>query len=156
LAILLVICTSGTRAQFFKKDGGLAHTFSIVARDEATGEMAVGVQSHWFSVGTSVSWGEAGAGVVATQSFTNKSYGIKGLQMMREGNNAKETLLKLLEADEGREVRQVAMIDSNGVVAAHTGNLCIDYAGTIRYARQWQRLLKQVQASPWPKECWQH
>jgi len=53
----------------------LAHTFSIVARDPKTGEMAVAVQSHWFSVGTSVSWGEAGVGVVATQSFTNKSFG---------------------------------------------------------------------------------
>jgi uncharacterized Ntn-hydrolase superfamily protein len=129
--IPLLLCITTTRAQFFKPDGGLAHTFSIVARDEVTGEMAVAVQSHWFSVGTSVSWGEAGAGVVATQSFTNKSYGILGLQMMKEGNNAKEALLKLLEADEGREVRQVAMIDSNGVVAAHTGKLCIDYAGHI-------------------------
>ncbi|MBC7409366.1 MAG: DUF1028 domain-containing protein, partial [Arcicella sp.] len=51
-------------AQFFKKDKGLAHTFSIVARDEKTGEIAVGVQSHWFSVGTSVSWAEAGVGAV--------------------------------------------------------------------------------------------
>ena len=51
-----------SNAQFFKKDKGLAHTFSIVARDEKTGEIAVGVQSHWFSVGTSVSWAEAGVG----------------------------------------------------------------------------------------------
>jgi uncharacterized Ntn-hydrolase superfamily protein len=129
--MLLLLSMSSTRGQFFKNDGGLAHTFSIVARDEVTGEMAVGVQSHWFSVGTSVSWGAAGTGVVATQSFTNKSYGILGLQMIKEGATAKEALLKLLEADEGREVRQVAMIDSNGVVAAHTGNLCIDYAGHI-------------------------
>ena len=68
-----LVLSQTTKAQFFKKDAGLAHTFSIVARDPATGEMAVGVQSHWFSVGTAVSWGEAGVGVVATQSFVNKS-----------------------------------------------------------------------------------
>jgi uncharacterized Ntn-hydrolase superfamily protein len=128
---LLLVFYFSSSAQYFKKDGGLAHTFSIVARDEVTGEMAVGVQSHWFSVGTAVSWGEAGAGVVATQSFTNKSYGIKGLQMMKEGTNAKNALLRLLENDEGRDVRQVAMIDTNGIVAAHTGKLCIDYASHI-------------------------
>ena len=72
--LLLIIHQSN--AQFFKKDNGLAHTFSIVARDEKTGEIGVGVQSHWFSVGTSVSWAEAGVGAVATQSFTNKSFGI--------------------------------------------------------------------------------
>lgn len=118
-------------AQFFKKDGGLAHTFSIVARDPVTGEMAVGVQSHWFSVGTAVSWGEAGVGVVATQSFVNKSYGLKGLALMKQGKAAPEALKELLAADEGREVRQVAMIDANGNVNAHTGKNCIDYAGNI-------------------------
>jgi len=58
-----------------------------VARDEKTGEIAVGVQSHWFSVGTSVSWAEAGVGAVATQSFTNKSFGIRGLALLKEGKN---------------------------------------------------------------------
>ena len=118
-------------AQFFKKDAGLAHTFSIVARDPVTGEMAVGVQSHWFSVGTAVSWGEAGVGVVATQSFVNKSYGIKGLELMKNGKTAPEALAILLAADEGREVRQVAMIDVNGNVNAYTGKNCIDFAGNI-------------------------
>ncbi len=118
-------------AQFFKKDAGLAHTFSIVARDPVTGEMAVGVQSHWFSVGTAVSWGEAGVGVVATQSFTNKSFGIKGLELMKIGKTAPEALKELLAADEGREVRQVAMIDVNGNVNAFTGKNCIDHAGNI-------------------------
>src|SRR6187200_1596390 len=103
-------------AQFFKKDAGLAHTFSIVARDAVTGDMAVGVQSHWFSVGTAVPWGEAGVGVVATQSFVNKSYGLKGLELMRSGKPATEVLKTLLALDEGREVRQVAMIDINGNV----------------------------------------
>lgn len=120
-----------TNAQFFKKDAGLAHTFSIVARDPVTGEMAVAVQSHWFSVGTAVSWGEAGVGVVATQSFVNKSYGIKGLNLMKKGKTAPEALQELLAADEGREVRQVAMIDVNGNVNSYTGKNCIDHAGNI-------------------------
>ena len=68
----------------------LAHTFSIVARDPATGDMAVAVQSHWFSVGTSVSWGEAGVGVVATQSFTNKSFGLRGLALLKSGKTAQQ------------------------------------------------------------------
>lgn len=118
-------------AQFYKKDAGLAHTFSIVARDPVTGEMAVGVQSHWFSVGTAVSWGEAGVGVVATQSFVNKSYGIKGLELMKKGKTAPDALKELLAADEGREVRQVAMIDVNGNVNSFTGKNCIDHAGNI-------------------------
>ncbi|WP_462248690.1 DUF1028 domain-containing protein [Ferruginibacter sp.] len=118
-------------AQFFKKEEGLAHTFSIVARDAKTGEMAVGVQSHWFSVGTAVPWGEAGVGVVATQSFVNKSYGPKGLALIKSGKTAPEALQELLAQDEGREVRQVAMIDTNGNVNAHTGKNCIDYASQI-------------------------
>jgi hypothetical protein len=69
---LLLLISLTSSSQSFKKDGPFAHTFSIVARDAKTGEMAVGVQSHWFSVGTVVSWGEAGIGVVATQSFVNK------------------------------------------------------------------------------------
>ena len=118
-------------AQFFKKDESLAHTFSIVARDAVTGEMAVGVQSHWFSVGTAVPWGEAGVGVVATQSFVNKSYGPKGLALIKLGKTAPEALKELLAQDEGREVRQVAMIDANGNVNAYTGKKCIDFASQI-------------------------
>ena len=117
--------------QFFKKEESFAHTFSIVARDEVTGEMAVGVQSHWFSVGTSVAWGEAGVGVVATQAFINKSYGANGLLLMKSGKTAPETLQELLSKDEGREVRQVAMIDVNGNVESYTGKNCIDYASNI-------------------------
>ena len=130
-AIALVFFQLIAAAQFFKKDAGLAHTFSIVARDAVTGEMAVGVQSHWFSVGTAVSWGEAGVGVVATQSFVNKSYGIKALELMKKGKTAPDALRELLQADEGREVRQVAMIDVNGNVNAYTGKNCIDHAGNI-------------------------
>ncbi len=129
--IFLFSIPSSASAQIFNKKEPLAHTFSIVARDEKTGEMAVGVQSHWFSVGTSVSWGEGGVGVVATQSFVLKSYGPKGLELMKQGKTAKEALELLLQQDEGRDVRQVAMIDTNGNVAAHTGKKCIDFASHI-------------------------
>ena len=105
------------------------HTYSIVARDPATGEFGVAVQSHWFSVGAIVSWAEAGVGAVATQSFVEPSYGPLGLALMRAGRSAPEALAGLLAADEGREVRQVAMIDAQGRVAAHTGKRCIPAAG---------------------------
>ena len=105
------------------------HTYSIVARDPATGELGVAVQSHWFSVGSIVSWAEAGVGAVATQSFVDPSYGKLGLEGMRAGRGAEETLKALLAKDEGREVRQVAMIDARGRVAAHTGAKCIEAAG---------------------------
>ncbi|WP_207435570.1 DUF1028 domain-containing protein [Sabulibacter ruber] len=118
-------------AQVYKPQEPLAHTYSIVARDPKTGEMAVAVQSHWFSVGTSVSWGEAGVGVVATQSFTNKSFGLRGLALMKQGKSAAETLKLLLANDPGREVRQVAILDAKGGVATHTGKKCIMYAGHI-------------------------
>jgi uncharacterized Ntn-hydrolase superfamily protein len=89
----------------------------------------VAVQSHWFSVGPIVPWAEAGVGAVATQSFVDPSYGPLGLALMRAGKSAPEALKALLAADEGREVRQVAMIDAQGRVAAHTGKNCIAAAG---------------------------
>lgn len=105
------------------------HTFSIVARDAATGQLGVAVQSHWFSVGSIVSWAEAGVGAVATQSFVDPSYGKLGLDLMRAGRSAPDTLKGLLAADEGRDVRQVAMVDVQGKVAAHTGAKDIVAAG---------------------------
>jgi uncharacterized Ntn-hydrolase superfamily protein len=129
--VILFLAQSGV-SQVYKKDNGLAHTLSIVARDEKTGEMAVAVQSHWFSVGTSVSWAEAGIGAIATQSFTNKSFGPRGLELLRRGLTAQDALDILLKDDEGREVRQVAIVDSKGNVASHTGKLCIEYACHIQ------------------------
>lgn len=128
----LLITFYQSNAQFFRKDNGLAHTFSIVARDEKTGEMAVGVQSHWFSVGTSVSWAEAGVGAVATQSFTNKSFGIRGLALLKEGKTAQQTLDILLSDDSGREVRQVGIVDAQGNVANFTGKNCVDFASDLK------------------------
>lgn len=105
------------------------HTYSIVARDPVTGDLGVAVQSHWFSVGTAVPWAEAGVGAVATQSFVDPRYGRNGLEMMRSGYRAADALQGLLVADGDREVRQVAMVDASGRVAAHTGRRCIQAAG---------------------------
>lgn len=106
-----------------------AHTYSIVARDAKTGEMAVGVQSHWFSVGSIVSWGKAGVGVVATQSFVNPAYGPNGLKLMEQGLAPAEALTILLALDEGKAYRQVAFLNANGETAVHTGEKCVEAAG---------------------------
>ena len=106
-----------------------AHTYSIVARDPETGEMGVGVQSHWFSVGSIVSWGEAGVGVVATQSLVNVSYGLRGLELLKQNKTPEEVVNILISDDEGRDVRQVAILNSQGHVATHTGSKCIKQAG---------------------------
>src|SRR5215472_6577357 len=95
------------------------HTYSIVARDSQTGQLGVAVQSHWFSVGSIVPWAEAGVGAVATQSFVDPSYGKLGLDLMRAGKSAPDALKSLLAGDDGREVRQVAMIDAQGRILAH-------------------------------------
>jgi uncharacterized Ntn-hydrolase superfamily protein len=107
----------------------LAHTFSIVARDPASGLMGVAVESHWFSVGSVVTWAEAGVGAVATQALVEISHGPLGLDLMRGGRSAAEALRALLAADEGRDLRQVALVDSDGCVATHTGERCIADAG---------------------------
>ena len=129
--LALFFC-SAVPAQVFKQQGPLVHTFSIVARDSITGEMAVGVQSHWFSVGTAVPWGEAGIGVIATQSFVDKSYGPKALALLKKGRSAQEALDELSKKDSGIDVRQVAIVDANGNVATHTGKKCIQYASHIQ------------------------
>ena len=105
------------------------HTFSIVARDSQTGELGVAVQSHWFAVGPTVPWAEAGVGAVATQSFADPSYGKLGLDLMRAGRSAPDALRGLLNADKSCEVRQVAMIDINGKVASFSGAKNISPAG---------------------------
>lgn len=109
--------------------GPLAHTFSIVARDSATGQMGVAVQSHYFSVGPVVPWAEAGVGAVATQSLVLVDYGPNGLALMRGGLGAPQALDSLLRADAHNEGRQVAMVDARGRVAAYTGRSCIPDAG---------------------------
>ena len=106
-------------------------TYSIVARDPATGQLGVAVQSHYFSVGPIVPWAEAGVGAVATQSLVDPAYGPHGLDLMRAGQPAGEALSSLVADDEGRDGRQVAFVDSSGRAAAHTGQRCIAEAGHI-------------------------
>jgi uncharacterized Ntn-hydrolase superfamily protein len=105
------------------------HTYSIVARDAQTGQLGVAVQSHWFSVGSMVTWAEAGVGAIATQSFVEPAYGPLGLTLMRAGKTAPEALAALLAGDAQRDVRQVGMVDAQGRVATHTGAKCIPAAG---------------------------
>lgn len=129
--IVFVSIVISTSAQTFFGLEPLAHTYSIVARDPQTGEMGVAVQSHWFSVGSIVAWGEAGVGVVATQSFVNPSFGQRGLELLKNGMTAQEVVDQLIAADEGRDVRQLAIVDSKGNSAVYTGSKCISEAGHI-------------------------
>lgn len=127
--ILVFIISKTMFSQVYKKSEPLAHTYSIVARDSVTGDIGVAVQSHWFSVGSLVTYGKAGVGVVATQSFVNPSYGPKGLALMEQGLSPQQALDVLLANDTGEMYRQVAFLNTKGEVATHTGNSCIEAAG---------------------------
>jgi uncharacterized Ntn-hydrolase superfamily protein len=124
---------------FFQKASSQHHnqsepwvsTYSIVAYDSITGDMGVAVQSHWFSVGSIVLWGEAGVGVVATQSLVNPAFGPQGLALLKTGLNAEAVVQALVESDEGRDFRQLAVLDNNGLAKAYTGAKCIEDAGHI-------------------------
>jgi len=135
-SLFLIFCFSfsvfnSNAQQVYSKKEPLAHTYSIVARDTVTGEMGVAVQSHWFSVGSIVTWGKAGVGVVATQSFVNPSFGPRGLSLLDNGLSPQLAVKTLLGLDEGRDVRQLAIIDVEGNVEAYTGVNCIEAAGHI-------------------------
>lgn len=104
-------------------------TYSIVARDVASGELGVAVQSHWFSVGPIVPWANPGVGAVATQAFAEVSYGPQALELLREGLGAEDALARLVREDPGSAGRQVAIVDARGGVAVHTGPSCIAFAG---------------------------
>lgn len=106
-------------------------TYSIVARDPRTGQLGIAVQSHYFSVGSSVPWAEAEVGAVATQAVVKIDYGPEGVNLMRGGFTAREALDQLLQQDAEREMRQVAMVDAEGNVAAHTGSLCVPARGHL-------------------------
>jgi uncharacterized Ntn-hydrolase superfamily protein len=104
-------------------------TYSIVARDKKTGEFGVAVQSHYFQVSPAVPWALAGVGAVATQSMVNISYGPLGLELLQAGYTAEQALKALTAGDPQAEVRQCAVVDATGGVAAHTGSKCIPAAG---------------------------
>ncbi|HAF61859.1 MAG TPA: Zn-dependent protease [Anaerolineaceae bacterium] len=107
------------------------HTYSIVARDEKNGQLGVAVQSHWFNVGAMCPWVEAGVGAIATQSMVKVSYGPQGLNLLRSGKNAQQALEIMLAQDAEKESRQVAIVDSTGGIAVHTGKRCIAEAGHL-------------------------
>lgn len=106
-------------------------TYSIVARDPDTGDLGVAVQSHWFSVGSIVTWAQPGVGAVATQANAEVTYGPGALALMADGVPAPDALARLVAADPGGPSRQVAVVDALGRVGVHTGPKCIAYAGHI-------------------------
>ena len=104
-------------------------TFSIIAYDPANGDLGIAVQSKFLAVGAVVPWARAGVGAIATQSYAHTGYGSEGLRLLAAGLPAEETLARLLEADEGRELRQVGIVDAQGRAAAFTGAECFAWAG---------------------------
>ena len=106
-------------------------TYSIVARDPATGRFGIAIQTCWPFVGASCPWVGSGVGAVVTQSFTEIAHGPNGLARLRTGASAAETLTELLAADPGAAVRQVGMVDAAGGSAAHTGDRCVEAAGHL-------------------------
>lgn len=131
IIFIISILTSNLMAQMYDKSSPFVSTYSIVARDSVTGEMGVAVQSHWFNVGAIVGWGEAGVGVIATQSFVNVSFGIRGLELLKQGKSPREVVDELIAGDESRDFRQLAVLDAKGRTASYTGKKCIDGAGNI-------------------------
>jgi uncharacterized Ntn-hydrolase superfamily protein len=103
-------------------------TYSIVGRDGASGELGVAVQSRAFGVGL-CAWALPGVGAVATQSFTERGYGPRGLDLLAAGKSPADALAQLVEADERRDYRQVAFLAADGHAAAHTGDACIPECG---------------------------
>ena len=93
-------------------------TYSIIGRDPATGATGIAVQSRWFHAGQDLAWIEPGVGAVCTQALTDPSYGPRGLALMREGRSPADALAEATAADEGREIRQVAYMDTEGNVAS--------------------------------------
>jgi uncharacterized Ntn-hydrolase superfamily protein len=134
-------------------------TYSIVARDPETGQLGVAVQSHWFSVGSVVTWAEPGVGAIATQSFAEPAYGPRGLALLRLGVDPVTALAALTSADADQSRRQVAFVDVIGRVAVHTGDQCIEAAGHVtadgvscqanmmRGAAVWPAMLEAYQSS---------
>jgi uncharacterized Ntn-hydrolase superfamily protein len=125
-------------------------TYSIVARDPRTGELGVGVQSHWFSVGSVVSWARPGVGAVATQSLVEPAYGPRALDLLAEGLDAAEALRRLVAADDRERVRQVAVVDSRGGVGVHTGEGCVAFAGNQTGAQFSVQANMMASTEVWP------
>jgi uncharacterized protein YbjQ (UPF0145 family) len=131
IALLLLFLIVSIANANDKNSDVFTHTYSIVARDSGTDDIGVAVQSHWFSVGSVVSWAEAGVGAIATQSLVYVSFGPRGLELLKQGKTASEVLNILFESDNGRDFRQLAIIDKKGNVAAYKGKKIIAYKGLV-------------------------
>jgi uncharacterized Ntn-hydrolase superfamily protein len=121
-------------------------TYSIVACDLERREWGIAVQSKFLAVGSVVPWAEAEVGAVATQALANVSYGPEGLALLRAGDAADEVVRRLTEADEGRDDRQVGVVDAHGDAATYTGSSCFDWAGGVAgrgYAAQGNILVSE-------------
>jgi uncharacterized Ntn-hydrolase superfamily protein len=125
-------------------------TYSIVARDDETGELGVGVQTKAFAVGRVVPWAVAGVGVVATQAYSERSYGPLALELLEAGRTAEEALRGLVAADARSDVRQVAIVDADGRAAAHTGEHCIPEAGHLVGQAYSAQANMMASADVWP------
>ena len=139
-------------------------TYSIIGRDAATGQLGVAVQSRAFNTGAAVPWGAPGVGVVATQSYTEQSYGPLGLELLRAGKTPEQALAALVAADDEQQYRQVAILDAEGRVAVHVGEACIPAAGcvsgdgfsaqanTVASERVWEEMAEAFERSQGPLE----
>lgn len=107
-------------------------TWSIIARDSATGDFGIAVATRFFAVGARVPFIRSGVGAIATQALVNPFYGVDGLRMLDEGRSPAEIVRALTTADAGREHRQVHIMNAAGDVAAHTGGECVDWCGHLR------------------------
>jgi uncharacterized Ntn-hydrolase superfamily protein len=107
-------------------------TWSIIARDSATGQFGVAVATRFFAVGARVPHIAARVGAVATQALVNPYYGIDGVKLLREGRAPREIVETLLAADNGRETRQLHIMDAEGRIASHTGRECVGWCGHVR------------------------
>jgi uncharacterized Ntn-hydrolase superfamily protein len=107
-------------------------TWSIIARDGATGQFGIAVATKFFAVGARVPHIAPGLGGVATQALVNPYYGIDGVRQLQDGKSPQEVVVALLAADEGRESRQLHIMDAQGRIAAHTGKECVDWCGHLK------------------------
>jgi uncharacterized Ntn-hydrolase superfamily protein len=106
-------------------------TWSIIARDSATGQIGIAVATRFFAVGARVPYIVPGIGGIATQALTNPYYGIDGVKLLREGRHPRDIVDTLIAADSGRESRQLHILDTGGSIASHTGSECVDWCGHV-------------------------
>jgi uncharacterized Ntn-hydrolase superfamily protein len=125
-------------------------TYSLIARDDATGELGVAVQSRAFRTGAVCAWARAGVGGIATQSFTDVRYGVRGLELLADGVSPADALASLVAEDERADFRQVAFLGADGRAAAHTGSACVPAAGDIAVENASAQGNMLASADVWP------